>query len=128
MRAHPKGVPKKQPDPAVDAILAALAGPGPGPEVSDQDILDRMLLPMIIESSRCLEERIVATPVELDLGLVYGLGFPPFRGGALRHADAVGLAALCRAAEGFRSLGPLYRPTVQMLELARTGSTFHQEA
>ncbi len=123
-----KGVPRKEEDPAALDLLRGLARSDAGGPVADAAIVERMLLPMLIESSRCLEDGIVATPAELDLALVYGLGFPPFRGGALRHADAVGLAALCRAAEGFRSLGPLYRPTVQMLELARTGSTFHQEA
>jgi 3-hydroxyacyl-CoA dehydrogenase/enoyl-CoA hydratase/3-hydroxybutyryl-CoA epimerase/enoyl-CoA isomerase len=122
-----KGVPGKQPDPEADAVLGALARRDPGAEVSDQDIVDRMLLPMIIECSRCLEDRIVDTPVEVDLGLVYGLGFPPFRGGPLRYADAVGLKALCQAAERHGALGRLYQPTAQMLQLAQSGSTFHQE-
>jgi 3-hydroxyacyl-CoA dehydrogenase/enoyl-CoA hydratase/3-hydroxybutyryl-CoA epimerase/enoyl-CoA isomerase len=86
-----------------------------------------MMLPMIIESSRCLEDGIVGTAAELDLGLVYGLGFPPFRGGALRYADATGLRALCQAAERHRPLGPLYHPTAQMLRLAQAGATFHEE-
>ncbi|MGA2080697.1 MAG: fatty acid oxidation complex subunit alpha FadB [Holophaga sp.] len=119
-----KGVPKKEPDPEAQEILKALVRGG-GAQVSDQDIVDRMMLPMIIECSRCLEDGIVATPGEVDLGLVYGLGFPPFRGGALRHADAVGLAEVCRAAERHRSLGRLYEPTAQMLRLAQAGSAFH---
>jgi 3-hydroxyacyl-CoA dehydrogenase/enoyl-CoA hydratase/3-hydroxybutyryl-CoA epimerase/enoyl-CoA isomerase len=98
-----------------------------GVEAGDADIVDRMMLPMIIESSRCLEDGIVASPAELDLGLVYGLGFPPFRGGALRYADARGLAALCVRAEAFHALGPLYHPTAQMLKLAQAGATFHRE-
>ena len=48
-------------------------------EVSDESIIERMMLPMIIESARCLEEKIVATPIEVDMGLLLGLGFPPFR-------------------------------------------------
>ncbi|MDR3671751.1 MAG: fatty acid oxidation complex subunit alpha FadB [Holophaga sp.] len=126
----PKGVPRKEPDPEADAVLRTLhpqAVPGPGGEVTDQDIVDRMMLPMVIECSRCLEDGIVDSPVEVDLGLVYGLGFPPFRGGPLRFADAVGLKALCQAAERHSALGELYRPTAQMLQLAQTGSTFHQE-
>jgi 3-hydroxyacyl-CoA dehydrogenase/enoyl-CoA hydratase/3-hydroxybutyryl-CoA epimerase/enoyl-CoA isomerase len=95
--------------------------------ITDQDILDRMLLPMIIECSRCLEDRIVDTPVEVDIGLVYGLGFPPFRGGALRYADAVGLKTLCQKAEKYRALGKLYEPTAQMLQLAQAGRAFYQE-
>jgi 3-hydroxyacyl-CoA dehydrogenase/enoyl-CoA hydratase/3-hydroxybutyryl-CoA epimerase/enoyl-CoA isomerase len=61
------------------------------------------------------------------MGLLYGLGFPTFRGGALYYAGAVGLQALCRKAETFRSLGKLYEPTAQMLSLAQAGRTFYEE-
>jgi 3-hydroxyacyl-CoA dehydrogenase/enoyl-CoA hydratase/3-hydroxybutyryl-CoA epimerase/enoyl-CoA isomerase len=122
-----KGVPKKEADPAALELLRPLMAPDPGAAVTDQDIIDRMMLPLIIECSRCLEDGIVATPAEVDLGLVYGLGFPPFRGGALRYADALGLAALCATAGKFQGLGKLYEPTAQMQKLAESGGTFHQE-
>jgi len=121
-----KGAPKKEPDPGVPAILAPLARADAAP-LTDADIIDRMMLPMVIECSRCLEDGIVATPVEVDIGLVYGLGFPPFRGGALRYADAVGLRALCQKAEALKGLGRLYEPTAQMQKLAEAGLGFHQE-
>jgi len=121
-----KGVPKKEPDPAAPELLKPVQAAAP-PQVSDQDIIDRMMLPMIIESARCLEDGIVGSPAELDIALVYGLGFPPFRGGALRYADAVGLKALCAKAEAFQALGRLYEPTARMRELAQAGGTFHQE-
>ena len=122
-----KGVPKKEADPEAGAILRALVDRDISAGITDQDIVDRMMLPMIIESSRCLEDRIVGSAVEVDIGLVYGLGFPPFRGGALRHADAVGLAAICQAADQHRALGRLYEPTARMFQLAQTGSTFYEE-
>ncbi len=121
-----KGTPKKEPDPEVAGLLRPVQAAAPA-ELSDADIVDRMMLPLIIESARCLEDGIVGTPAELDIALVYGLGFPPFRGGALRHADAVGLKALCERAEAFLSLGRLYEPTARMRELAQAGGTFHQE-
>ena len=98
---------------------------GSGADITDQDIVDRMMLPMIIECSRCLEDKIVASPVEVDLGLIYGLGFPPFRGGALRYADSVGIKALCDRAAKFASLGNLYVPTGQMKALASEGKGFY---
>jgi 3-hydroxyacyl-CoA dehydrogenase/enoyl-CoA hydratase/3-hydroxybutyryl-CoA epimerase/enoyl-CoA isomerase len=122
-----KGNPKKEADRDVPGILKGLVIQDNSATISDQDIIDRMMLPMIIESSRCLEDKIVGTSVEVDIGLVYGLGFPPFRGGALRYADAVGLKALCEKAETFKHLGKLYEPTRQMLQLAETGRTFHEE-
>jgi 3-hydroxyacyl-CoA dehydrogenase/enoyl-CoA hydratase/3-hydroxybutyryl-CoA epimerase/enoyl-CoA isomerase len=141
----PGGVPRKTVDPEAVALLAAATpglqarpeapalgigieatGPEPAP-ISDADLLDRMLLPMIIEAARCLEEGIVGSPAELDLALVYGLGFPAFRGGALAYADSLGLAALCRTAARHEGLGPLYHPTAPMRQLADTGATFHPE-
>jgi len=122
-----KGVPKKEVDPETAGLLKPLIRADNSAAITDADIIDRMMLPMIIECSRCLEDRIVNTPVEVDIGLVYGLGFPPFRGGALRYADAVGLKALCQKAEKYRSLGKLYEPTAQMLQLAQTGRAFYEE-
>ncbi len=100
-----KGVPKKTVDPEVQQILKPLVRVDNSASISDQDIIDRMMLPLIIECSRCLEDGIVNTPVEADIALVYGLGFPPFRGGPFRYADAVGLKALCEKAAKFASLG-----------------------
>ncbi|MHB0970575.1 MAG: fatty acid oxidation complex subunit alpha FadB [Thermoanaerobaculia bacterium] len=121
-----KGVPKKTGDPEAQELLKPLVKADNNASITDQDIIDRMMLPLIIECSRCLEDNIVNTPVEVDIALVYGLGFPPFRGGPFRYADAVGLKALCASAAKFASLGKLYEPTAQMLKLAETGGTFHQ--
>jgi 3-hydroxyacyl-CoA dehydrogenase/enoyl-CoA hydratase/3-hydroxybutyryl-CoA epimerase/enoyl-CoA isomerase len=121
-----KGVPKKTVDPEAQEILKPLVRVNSSASIPDQDIIDRMMLPLIIECSRCLEDRIVNTPVELDIALIYGLGFPPFRGGPFRYADAIGLKALCEKAGKFASLGKLYEPTAQMLQLAEAGGTFHE--
>ena len=120
-----KGVPKKTVDPDAQELLKPLARVDNSASITDQDIIDRMMLPLIIECSRCLEDGIVNTPVEVDIAMVYGLGFPPFRGGPFRYADAVGLKALCDNAAKFVSLGKLYEPTKQMLQLAAAGGTFH---
>lgn len=120
-----KGPPSKQSDPEAQALVAALAQGKAEP--SDDAIVERMMLPMLLEASRVLEEGIVATPVEVDMALVYGLGFPPFRGGIFRWADATTPAALLAAAERHRSLGPLYAPTRQLSALAASGRGFHAE-
>lgn len=124
-KPDPKGPPKKEVDPEVQGLLQPLMKKQLNSTITDQEIIDRMMLPMILECSRCLEENIVGTPAEVDLSLVYGLGFPPFRGGALKYADRVGIANLCKTAESFSSLGKLYQPTEKMLALAKSGKTFY---
>jgi 3-hydroxyacyl-CoA dehydrogenase/enoyl-CoA hydratase/3-hydroxybutyryl-CoA epimerase/enoyl-CoA isomerase len=120
-----KGPPSKQSDPEAKAIVGALAKGKAAPK--DEEIAERMMLPMLLECSRVLEQAIVATPVEVDMALLYGLGFPPFRGGIFRWADTTGLKALLAAAERHRALGPLYAPTQQLTALAGSGRGFHAE-
>jgi 3-hydroxyacyl-CoA dehydrogenase/enoyl-CoA hydratase/3-hydroxybutyryl-CoA epimerase/enoyl-CoA isomerase len=123
-----KGKPKKTVDPEAQVLLEPLVQTDNSASISDQDIIDRMMLPLLIECSRCLEDDIVNTPVEVDIALVYGLGFPPFRGGPFRYADAVGLRALTDTAAKYSSLGKLYEPTAQMVELAERDGRFHEAA
>jgi len=120
-----KGPPSKQGDPEAKAIVASLAKGGK--EVTDEEIVERTMLPMLLECSRCLEDGIVSTPVEVDIALLYGLGFPPFRGGIFRWADAVSAPVLLKAAEKYRGLGALYAPTKQLTALAASGRGFHGE-
>ena len=60
-----------------------------------------------------------------SVALVYGLGFPPFRGGIFRWADGLGAKALVEASEKYAQLGKLYEPTAQLKALAAAGKTFH---
>ena len=59
------------------------------------------------------------------MGLIMGLGFPPFRGGALKYADAQGLATVCDKADQYSHLGKLYEPTERMREMAANGETYY---
>jgi 3-hydroxyacyl-CoA dehydrogenase/enoyl-CoA hydratase/3-hydroxybutyryl-CoA epimerase len=80
---------------------------------------------MLNEAARCLAENVIRSPRDGDVGAVFGFGFPPFRGGPFRYADAVGAAKLVEKAAKFASLGKLYEPTKQMRRLAETGAKFH---
>jgi 3-hydroxyacyl-CoA dehydrogenase/enoyl-CoA hydratase/3-hydroxybutyryl-CoA epimerase/enoyl-CoA isomerase len=123
-RPEKKGPPSKQADPDAKAIACPA---GVKADVPDEEIVERSMLPMLLECSRCLEDRIVSAPVEVDVALLYGLGFPPFRGGIFRWADGVGAAALVEAADKYRALGALYAPTAQLRSLASSGRGFHGE-
>jgi len=121
-----KGKPQKLADADVNVVIASVQAKPM--EVSAEDMVDRLMIPMCIESARCLEDNIVGTAAEVDMGLVYGVGFPPFREGALKHVDKMGLAAFCARADEFAHLGPLYHPTDAMRDMAKSGGTFHQKA
>ncbi len=119
-----KGKPKKAFDESVMAMISALQSTGPR-AASDEEIIDRMMLPMIIETARCLEERIVDTAAEADMGLILGIGFPPFRGGALKYVDTIGMQTVLEKAAQYASLGKLYEPTEQMRAMAASGETYY---
>ncbi len=121
-----KGKPQKLPDADVAAVIQSVQAKPV--ELSAEDMVDRLMIPMCIESARCLEDNIVGTASEVDMGLVYGVGFPPFRGGALHHVDKMGLAEFCARADEFAHLGPLYHPTEKMREMAKSGGTFHAKS
>lgn len=118
-----KGKPKKTIDPSIDALIAQIQVAQV--ELSDEEVIDRMMIPMIIETARCLEEGIVDTANEADMGLIMGIGFPPFHGGALKYADTIGLATICEKAQALAHLGKLYEPTPRMLEMAAQGETYY---
>lgn len=118
-----KGKPQKLHDPDVAEVVASVQASVV--EFDAQEMVDRLMIPLCIESARCLEDNIVGTASEVDMGLVYGIGFPPFRGGALRHMDKMGLSAFCARADEFAHLGPLYHPTENMRQMAETGKSFH---
>ena len=119
-----KGRPQKLADERADRIVAEVGGNAA--DFEPDDIVDRLMVPMCVEAARCLEDDIVGTPAEADMGLVYGLGFPPFRGGALRWADRRGLPAFVERADALAAdLGPLYAPTERMREMARNDTGFY---
>jgi len=120
----PKGKPKKTADPASYELIKAVQPGGPK-DMTDEDIIDRLMLPMLIETARCLEEGIVETVQEADMGLIMGIGFPPFRGGALKYADTVGLKAIVEKAAKYAALGKLYEPTARMKEMVAKGQKYY---
>ncbi|HEY6196219.1 MAG TPA: 3-hydroxyacyl-CoA dehydrogenase NAD-binding domain-containing protein [Candidatus Eisenbacteria bacterium] len=88
-------------------------------------LAERMVLAMINESARCVEEGIVAGPEEVDLAMVFGAGFPPYRGGVLRHADATGLPAVVDRLRALRAeKGPRFEPCALLVAKAAAGETF----
>lgn len=123
-----KGKLKKVEDPA--ALDLVRAQQKQAQAFSDEDIIARLMIPMCNEVVRCLEEGIVGTPAEADMGLVLGIGFPPFRGGPLRYIDQLalddktGAAAFCALAARFNGIGKIYEPPATLQKMAAANSRF----
>jgi 3-hydroxyacyl-CoA dehydrogenase / enoyl-CoA hydratase / 3-hydroxybutyryl-CoA epimerase / enoyl-CoA isomerase len=120
----PKGKPKKVMTDDSYKLIASVQ-PNGTKDYTDEEIIDRLMIPMVIETARCLEEKIVETANEADMGLILGIGFPPHLGGALKYADIVGMAKLVEKCGKYGSLGKLYEPTARMKEMAAKGETYY---
>jgi 3-hydroxyacyl-CoA dehydrogenase/enoyl-CoA hydratase/3-hydroxybutyryl-CoA epimerase/enoyl-CoA isomerase len=97
----------------------------PRKEFSSEEIIARMMTPMATELARCLEEGIVATAAEADMALIYGLGFPPFRGGVFRWLDSLSAEGFCELAKPFEGLGELYHVTDGIKQLAANNGLYY---
>ncbi|KAB0287583.1 fatty acid oxidation complex subunit alpha FadB [Vibrio fortis] len=118
-----RGRPKKA---FSEDILPILADVCQVPQEFDEEtIIQRVMIPMINEVVLCLEEGIIASPQEADMALVYGLGFPPFRGGVFRYLDSVGIANFVETAKGYQDLGAMYQVPQLLLDMAEKGESFY---
>ncbi|MDP6687509.1 MAG: 3-hydroxyacyl-CoA dehydrogenase NAD-binding domain-containing protein [Acidobacteriota bacterium] len=112
---------KRKPQP-VDLGEILGGGPMSARRPGDEEITDRCVLLMFNEACYALQENIVESAGSLDLAMVMGTGFPPFRGGILRYADAVGVACLRdRLQELSDLLGGRFEPAPLLKEVADTG-------
>jgi len=114
---------KPQSDPAFDSLMERHRT---GSRTMDADeITDRLFLPMLLEATRLLEEGIVRDPADVDMGLILGVGFPPFRGGILRWSDSEGAGSIVERATRYAPLGRRYEPTETLIRQAQTGEKFY---
>ncbi len=121
-----KGKPRKVQDEQTAALLAEVAPSNE--QFSDEEIIARMMIPMINEVVRCFEEKIVASPAEADMALVYGIGFPPFHGGAFRYLDTIGTTQYVEMAQRYQHLGELYQVPAGLRAKAETNATYYPAA
>jgi 3-hydroxyacyl-CoA dehydrogenase/enoyl-CoA hydratase/3-hydroxybutyryl-CoA epimerase len=113
---------RKRPDPAVYELL------GLEPRIEDPQpsrIVDRMVLRMVDEAARCLEEGVVGSAGEVDLAMILGTGVPPVRGGVCRYADRRGLGDVIETLQGFASeVGERYRPSDALRSASEAGGFY----
>jgi 3-hydroxyacyl-CoA dehydrogenase/enoyl-CoA hydratase/3-hydroxybutyryl-CoA epimerase len=96
---------------------------------SDETIVDRLILTMLNEAAMCLKEGVVQRADYLDMALITGIGFPPFRGGLLRYADARGISTIVnRLKELTVACGNRFTPSELLLTLEKDDMTFYSES
>ncbi|WP_109481045.1 3-hydroxyacyl-CoA dehydrogenase NAD-binding domain-containing protein [Paraburkholderia sp. C35] len=115
------------PDSEVETIIDAerqRAGVAPR-ALSDEQIVRRYMAAMINEGANVLHERIALRPLDVDVTLMNGFGFPAHRGGPMHYADTIGLAALLADIREFEKQDPVFwRPSPLLVELVERGATF----
>lgn len=90
------------------------------------DLGQRLALPMINEAIRCLDDNVLRSARDGDVGAVFGLGFPPFEGGPFRYADALGPAELLRRTRSLEErFGARFAPPEDLVRRATSGRRFH---
>ena len=120
---------KPVPNPkVVDAIQGYLREQGVTPKkMSRKEIVDMMLANAINEAAYMMEEGICDRPQDMDLAMIYGTGFPPYRGGILRYADKWGPKNVYeKLLELEKQYGVHFKPAQLIREMAESGKTFYQ--
>ena len=114
---------KAEPDPDLAPILDTYVK---GEKTYSPDELQtRLFMPMLLEATRVLEEGLVRNVRDVDLGLIFGLGFPPFKGGLLFWADTLGAANIIETLKPWDSLGERFQPTPLLKQMAEEGKKFY---
>ena len=119
-----RGTDKKEKvfDPGIYDLLGIQPASG---KIGSKEMVERCVFSMVNEAARCLEEKIVSSPEDVDLGMIMGTGFPPFRGGLLRYADSIGLETIVAGLQALSGrYGMRFEPSQALLKFAKKGSFY----
>ncbi|KAA3658737.1 MAG: fatty acid oxidation complex subunit alpha FadJ, partial [Calditrichaeota bacterium] len=95
-------------------------------EIPAQEIKERCIFMMVNEAARCLEDGVVKTARDVDIGMIFGTGFPPFLGGLLTYADSIGSAKVLERLEHYtQKCGPRFEPAQRIRDMAKDESNFY---
>jgi 3-hydroxyacyl-CoA dehydrogenase/enoyl-CoA hydratase/3-hydroxybutyryl-CoA epimerase/3-hydroxyacyl-CoA dehydrogenase/enoyl-CoA hydratase/3-hydroxybutyryl-CoA epimerase/enoyl-CoA isomerase len=119
------GKPPRGSDSPEVAKLIEQCRTGDARKFAADELTDRLFLPMLVEATRVLEDGVVADVRDVDLALILGIGFPPFRGGLFFWADELGAGKIVEKLKQFAPLGKRYEPTAMLLRLADNNSRFY---
>ena len=95
-------------------------------KVPMDQIVERIALRFCVEALHCLQDGIIASPRDGDIGAVFGIGFPPFRGGPFMWRDTLGPAVVVEKLQALeKEHGPHFAPPKILLDKAASGELFH---
>jgi 3-hydroxyacyl-CoA dehydrogenase / enoyl-CoA hydratase / 3-hydroxybutyryl-CoA epimerase len=110
----------------VDASVYGVLGVTPKTKLPPEEIQMRCALQLVNEALLCFGEGILRSPRDGDIGAVFGLGFPPFRGGPFRYVETLGAAEILRRMRGYEMrFGRRFAPAPILVEMARRGGRFY---
>ena len=109
------------------SVYSDLGLSNPEDPLGEETIMGRAMYNMVNEAALVLlEEKVVDCAEDLDMAMIMGTGFPPFRGGLLRWADKVGVGKIVTDLEMFTTrYGKRFKPTSALLQMAKSQSSFH---
>lgn len=112
--------------PVVDPDVYSLIDVKERVQLTAQEIVERMVYSMINEAALCLADGIVSKVDDVEIGMIFGTGFPPFRGGLLRYADTVGVEKVTAALEEYAAkYGDRFAPCEHLKKMATSNTPFH---
>ena len=113
----------KRVDPSVYELLEWQERP-----VDELEIIERCWMQMLNETARCIEDGIIENPNDIEIGVIFGFGFPPFRGGILREADHQGIDYVVARLEDYAEAhGERLAPAQLLRDMAHQGKKFHRD-
>jgi 3-hydroxyacyl-CoA dehydrogenase/enoyl-CoA hydratase/3-hydroxybutyryl-CoA epimerase len=117
---------EKKVDPDLYGRIGWKEAPAGAGSISDREIVERCVFQMLNETARCMAEKIITDPADVDIGVIFGFGFPPFRGGLLREADRLGLPTVVAKLDAYAARhGERLAPAPLLREMAEKGEVFY---
>ncbi|GGD76011.1 fatty acid oxidation complex subunit alpha FadJ [Lacimicrobium alkaliphilum] len=116
----------KKPGKEVDESVYSLLGLSPAQQFSHEQIAERCILLMLNEAAMCLDENVIRSPRDGDIGAIFGIGFPPFLGGPFRYMDSLGISHIVARLEHYQGFyGDRFTPAASLKSMADEGKSFY---
>lgn len=110
----------------VDESVYPLLGISPSAKLDDAEMVQRTVLLMLNEAAYCLAEGVIRSARDGDIGAIFGIGFPPFRGGPFRYMDALGIETVVQRLQQYqKTFGERYTPAPILVKMAANNERFY---